>query len=444
MNSCYTVTQVNNIVKVEVESSMPSSICVLGEVTSFRPHHTGHCYFALKDNASQLPSVMWKSAAGKLDFKLENGLSVVATGHVEVYVPYGKYQFVVTSLRPAGVGSLQLQFEQMVRKLEAEGLFEQSRKKPLPKYPFNIAVLTSSTGAAVKDISDSIHSRFPCAKIFLYPIPVQGKGAELKIAEAIKKVNEMRERHSLDLIILGRGGGSLEDLWCFNEEITARAIVASKLPIICAVGHEVDTTISDLVADARASTPTKAGVIAVPDLQELLERFQNAEIRLKGDLKKRLEIAKHQLETICASSVFRSPDYVVNHKTQELDELLMRMNQASLSYIARRREELSRLQQRLANNSPKVLASNSQLLLERLKGRLDNILSSKISQSKMNIEVLENKLSAMDPRSVLKRGYSMTSVADTGKLITDPLQIDKGTRIKTEFAQNRTVESIVD
>jgi exodeoxyribonuclease VII large subunit len=246
----YTVSQINTLIKVALEESLPSRLRVRGEISDWKHHTSGHCYFSLKDENAILPCVMWASRFASVKFG-------------------GKYQLYVDKLEPEGVGALQLAFEQMYKRLKAEGLFEEKYKKPLPEYPMRVGILTSESGAAVHDIVDSVFNRWPCARLFLYPVPVQGEGAAEEIATAIRDINRRNEKLNLDVLIAGRGGGSLEDLWAFNEEVLARAIFDSAIPIISAVGHEVDTTVADLVADARASTPTKAGVTAVPDVREV-------------------------------------------------------------------------------------------------------------------------------------------------------------------------------
>jgi len=271
----YTVSQVNALIKVVLEDSLPPRLIVRGEISGWKQHTSGHCYFSLKDENAVLPCVIWASKFKNVKFSPEDGMAVLATGHIDVYTVGGKYQLYVDKLEPEGVGALQLAFEQMYKRLKAEGLFEEKYKKPLPAYPERIGILTSESGAAVHDIKDSIHNRWPPARLFLYPVPVQGEGAAEKIAAALGDMNRRNKELKLDILIVGRGGGALEDLWAFNEEVLARAIFDSKIPVISAVGHEVDTTIADLVADARASTPTKAGVVAVPDMQEVLEHVDN-------------------------------------------------------------------------------------------------------------------------------------------------------------------------
>ncbi|MGD8787518.1 MAG: exodeoxyribonuclease VII large subunit, partial [Phycisphaerales bacterium] len=218
----YTVTQINSLIKVALEQTLPPRLIVKGEISGFKIHSSGHCYFSLKDEGGILPCVMWASKVRNVKFSPEDGMAVLATGHIDVYTVGGKYQLYVDKLEPEGTGALQLAFEQMVKKLRAEGLFDDEHKKPIPTYPERIGVLTSETGAAVHDIEDSIHSRWPCVKLFLYPVPVQGEGSAEKIAAALRDVNRRNKKLKLDVLIVGRGGGSLEDLWAFNEEVLAR------------------------------------------------------------------------------------------------------------------------------------------------------------------------------------------------------------------------------
>ena len=288
----YTVSQVNSLIKEILENNLPGRLTITGEITNWSIAGSGHAYFSLKDENALLPCAMWKGRLVRVKFMPKNGVAVLATGCIDVYSPHGKYQFIVDKLEPAGVGALQLKREQIFRHLKAEGLFEEKYKKPLPKFPTRIGIITSESGAAVEDIKDSIWNRWLCAKLFLYPVPVQGEGAAQKIAAGLRDVNKRNKELKLDVLIVGRGGGSLEDLWAFNEEVVARAIFDSKIPVISAVGHEIDTTIADLVADARASTPTKAGVVAVPDMQEVLGQLAHFEKSLGSKAKAKVELCE--------------------------------------------------------------------------------------------------------------------------------------------------------
>ncbi|MFA6187328.1 MAG: exodeoxyribonuclease VII large subunit [Phycisphaerae bacterium] len=391
-----TISQITFIIKTALENTLPGKITITGQISGFKQHSSGHCYFDLKDENAVLPCVMWKSDFVKLKFKPENGLAVVSNGHIDVYPPQGKYQFYADSMSPAGIGALQLAFEQLKSKLAEEGLFDDEHKKPLPDYPFRIGILTSKSGAALHDITDSIFNRWPVAEMFFYDVPVQGDGAAEKIAAAIKNINKRNSKLKLDVIIVGRGGGSMEDLWAFNEEVVARAIFNSRIPIISAVGHEVDFTIADFIADARASTPTKAGVIAVPDIKEVSAAIESAERRIKTNAISICQLCGQRLKTILAAAMFRNPLLIVQNREQSLDGI--------------------------ENN----LAQKA----DRFFGNI-----------KLRIETLAAKFIACNPKSVLNRGYSITKNAATGKIITGDADVNIGNLMITEFANEKTIES---
>jgi exodeoxyribonuclease VII large subunit len=439
----YTVSQVNSLIKAILENNLPGRLTVTGEITDWKLHHSGHCYFSLKDEGSQLPCVMWKSRFGKIKFEPENGQVVLATGHIDVYAPQGKYQFYVESMQPAGVGALQLAFEQMVRRLEAEGLFDPAYKKPLPAYPERIGILTSESGAAVHDITDSIHDRWPCARLFLYPVSVQGEGAAEQIAAALREINKRNRTLKLDVLIVGRGGGSLEDLWAFNEEVLARAIFDSKIPVISAVGHEVDTTIADLVADARASTPTKAGVAAVPDMREVLEDLANRQSRLKNKTEDRLELARQNLETIMASAAFRNPLLPVHNGQQQADELQTRLTDSLKELLNKSRGQLHTGYERIVKIEPHRLLAKITVDLSNLQNRAKAGMSQTINRSRMQLTAQANRLDALNPKSVLQRGYSITTAKRTGQLVSKPGDVQIGDLLTTEFAGENLIESKV-
>jgi len=316
----YTVQQINALIKMTLEQNLPARLTVTGQISDWKRHSSGHCYFSLKDNDGILPCVMWSSKAKSIKFSPENGISALATGHIDLYSPQGKFQFYVDSLKESGIGDLQLAFEKMYERLKEQGLFSDDHKKLLPAYPMRIGLVTSPTGAAVMDIADSIYNRWPCARLFISPVPVQGPGAAEKIASAIRDVNARSDKLGLDVLIVGRGGGSQEDLWSFNEEVVARAIFDSQLPIISAIGHEVDTTIADLVADARASTPTKAGVIAVPDMNDVLEKISRLAGQLAMTAQSSLSLSAQRLETVQTESLFKYPRRIIDIALQRIDQ----------------------------------------------------------------------------------------------------------------------------
>jgi exodeoxyribonuclease VII large subunit len=439
----YTVTQINSLIKVALEQTLPPRLIVKGEISSFKIHSSGHCYFSLKDKGGILPCVMWASKVENVKFSPEDGMAVLATGHIDVYTVGGKYQLYVDKLEPEGVGALQLAFEQMVKKLRAEGLFDDEHKKPIPTYPERIGILTSETGAAVHDIEDSIHSRWPCVKLFLYPVPVQGEGAAGKIAAALRDINRRNKKLKLDVLIVGRGGGSLEDLWAFNEEVLARAIFNSKIPVISAVGHEVDVTVADLVADARASTPTKAGIVAVPDIQEVLAHLSNIERRLAGQISARVKLAQQNLEVILARAVFRNPLSLVRNAEQQLDELAAELTATIRSLLAEAQRKLSTSYEQIVKIEPHRLLGNKTVELNDCRNKLNNEIIKIINSFRIKLTAQANRLAGLNPKSVLQRGYSITTNKKTGLLIKTPEDIQLGDCLITELTGENFIESKV-
>ena len=437
----YTVTQVNSLVKKVLDAHLPASLVVRGEISGWKRHQRGHCYFSLKDEDSVLPCVMWSSDFSRTRFKPEDGMAVLATGSIGVWTVGGRYQFYVEKLDPEGKGALQLAFEQMVKKLEAEGLFSEAHKKPIPKYPRRIGILTSESGAAVHDIADSIHNRWPCVRLFLYPVPVQGPGAAEAMAAALRDVNRRHERLKLDLLIVGRGGGSLEDLWAFNEEPLARAIFESRIPIISAVGHEVDVTVADLVADARASTPTKAGVVAVPDREEVLRDIAHQQKRLAGSVQGRLGLCGEYLRTILASAAFKNPLLPVLNREQQVDDLMWGLADAMRATLVQKQKTLESYQEPVARIEPHRLLGRMTIVLNELEGRGRAAMVKTLGDKTLEITARENRLAGLNPKSVLHRGYSITTNRQTGKVVRtlDDVQLDD--LLVTELADENLIES---
>lgn len=439
----YTVSEINSLIKAILENNLPGRLTITGEITNWSIAGSGHAYFALKDENAQLPAVMWASNFRKVKFQPENGLAIFAKGYIDVYTPGGKYQFYVESMEPAGIGALQLAFEQMVRKLRAEGLFDEEPKSALPPYPERIGILTSESGAAVQDIADSIYNRWPVARLFLYPVPVQGEGAAEAIAEAINSLNRRNRQLKLDVLIVGRGGGSLEDLWAFNEELLARAIFASQIPVISAVGHEVDVTIADLVADARASTPTKAGVIAVPDAQEITAQLVSFQSRLESNVKAQVHSSQQNLETILASAVFRNPLLPVLAAAQKLDETTTALQDSVRLRRIGLRDRLSRFYEQVIKLEPHRLLGQKTVQLNILANSLRKATESITNELKLQLTARENRLASLNPKSVLKRGYSITTNTRTAKIVTSSADVEINDLLLTELAEENLIESKV-
>jgi len=431
------------MVKAALEEMLPATLIVRGEISDWKVHSSGHCYFSLKDQSGVLPCVMWASKYKAVKFEPEDGLAVLATGHIDVYPQGGKYQLYVDKLEPEGVGALQLAFEQMVRKLEKEGLFDPAHKRPLPAYPMRIGILTSESGAAVHDIAESIWNRWPCANLFLYPVPVQGVGAAEKIAAALREVNRRNKLLRLEVLIVGRGGGSLEDLWAFNEEVLARAIYDSKIPVISAVGHEVDTTVADLVADARASTPTKAGVVAVPDAAEVLADLSNKQSRLWHKMTATVQLACQNLQTVLASAVFRNPLSMIRDREQCVDEVGLGLSHSMRGIMTDAKERLHRAYEQVVRIEPHRLLRDRLVRLNDWQNRARLGIGAVVHRRREQLAGASNRLEGLNPKSVLRRGYSITRSGKNGSVVKDSKEIQIGDLLVTELAGENLIESQV-
>jgi exodeoxyribonuclease VII large subunit len=359
-------------------------VWVAGEISNFKTYPSGHLYFTLKDEEAQISCVIWKGNAGRLAFEPENGLDVLAYGKVDVYLVRGQYQLIVDRMEQRGAGALALKFEQLKRKLQEEGLFDAARKRPLPFLPRTVAIVTSRTGAVIQDMLRTLAHRCPVVNVVVYPVKVQGDGAAEEIAAAIAHLNA--ELPDLDVIIVGRGGGSMEDLWAFNEEVVARAIFESRIPVISAVGHETDTTISDFVADVRAKTPTDAAVLVAPKLADLMASMEDLDSKLRRALRSRAELARSTLERFRTSHALMEPAALAARHGQRLDELHSRLGIGLTATVSSARERLG------------VLARTMSSEL----GHLAKAAREKVGATARHLE-------AVSPVAVLGRGYSITS-----------------------------------
>lgn len=381
----YHVGELTRAIKALLEGNLPS-IWVEGEISDYTRHRSGHHYFTLKDSDSVISCVMWRGQAANLYFTPQPGMKALANGRVTVYEKGGRYQFEVWELQPAGEGELMAAFERMKAKLAAEGLFDPEYKKPIPRFPWKIGLITSPTGAAIRDLVSVSRRRNPAVELILAPVRVQGEGAAKEIAAAIEMFNRYRE---VDVLIVGRGGGSLEDLWPFNEEVVARAIFASELPVISAVGHEVDFSISDLTADLRAPTPSAAAELAVPDIEETVRMLKDANSRMEFALVGRIKNLKQRLEWARRSRGLNRPMEMVREYSQVTDEY-------------RRRLETS-----------------IRTTVERGSGKLD---------------ALRGRLNALDPMAVLKRGYTIVRKLPEESIVTDGYKLSIGDNLSMTFA----------
>ena len=423
------VSELTRRIKALLEGQLPA-VWVDGEISNLAVAPSGHVYFTLKDATAQLSAVLFRGAAGKVPFKLADGQQVVALGEISVYERRGQYQLIVSQLLPKGLGALQLAFEQLKQKLAAEGLFDPARKKPLPVLPSRIGLVTSPTGAAIRDFLNILARRYPDRHVIINPVRVQGAGAAEEIAAAI---DEFNARKLVDVIIVTRGGGSLEDLWAFNEEVVARAIARSRLPTISAVGHEIDFTISDFVADLRAPTTSAAAELVVKSKAEFQTELRQFQRRLDKDLRYRLSEARRRL-TGC---VLRHPAELVRQFQQQLDDLAHRLEQATVVTLAQRRSRLAAV--RLV--TPRDFIQARRHRLETQSARLDTGLTHRRQANRQHLTALAGKLDLLSPKSTLARGYSITRLAD-GQVVKTVQIVPVGTIIRTLVADGE-FESVV-
>jgi exodeoxyribonuclease VII large subunit len=356
-----TVSEITRRVKQLLEGSF-AGIVVQGELSNFKIHTSGHMYFTLKDESAQIAGVMWRSRVGSLSFVPEDGMKVVVSGRITVYEPRGAYQIDATSMRPLGVGELQAAFEKLKQKLSAEGLFDASRKKPLPEFPQRIGIVTSETGAAFRDMIAVFRRRFPAVTLVLRPTRVQGVGSAQDIADAIAEFNRFG---GMDLLIVGRGGGSLEDLWAFNEEVVARAIAASSIPIVSAVGHEIDFTIADFVADLRAPTPTAAAELAVRDRAALLEILSESVYTMRDNVASIVRDRRRRILHLLESYAFNRPIDLFRQQSQRFDEITRVLQSSTEHLFALTRSRTTALQQRIASLNPRQVLKRGYAMVVR-------------------------------------------------------------------------------
>jgi exodeoxyribonuclease VII large subunit len=384
----YTVTEITKEIKGILEESFPT-VWVEGEISNYTLHSSGHRYFSMKDENAQIRCTLWRFRGAGLSFEPEDGMKVIAFGNISVYERNGQYQLDVIELIPAGWGKLEIAFQRLKERLFQEGLFDEEHKKPIPEFPEAIGLVTSPTGAAIRDMIKIIHKRFPSVRIILNPVRVQGEGAAEEIAQAIQEFNEFAK---IDVMIVGRGGGSLEDLWAFNEERVARAIYDSKIPVISAVGHQIDFTISDFVADLRAPTPSAAAQMVVKDKEELLKETRSNAQKLISYQTSLTEYSKQRLKSAQQSYGFRRPLDLITQRSQRLDEFI-----------------------------------------RQLRDRIKNYFEFK----KNDLSLREEKLQALSPLSVLKRGYSIARKLPELEIIKEAGWLKEEDRLEVKFFKGK-------
>ena len=422
------IKELTRLVKGNLENDPKlQNVWVSGEISNFNRHTSGHLYFSLKDSDSKIKCIMFSSHSQRLPFIPKEGTKVLARGSISVYDRDGNYQFYITQMQPDGMGSLYLAYEQLKQKLEKEGLFAQERKKPIPQFPRAIGVITSPTGAAVQDILTTLQRRYPIVPITVFPVLVQGTQAAPTIVRAIEIMNKHAE---VDVLIVGRGGGSLEELWAFNEESVARSIASSAIPIISAVGHETDFTIADFVADLRAATPTAAAELAVPHRSELLQQLYANKQGLHRGLLRQINVKREKLVRLSRSSVLTNPRrQLLVQSTQRFDrlhdQLTFRMNQ----HISSVRERLSRLEQKLIRFNPKEQVVYARKRQETAAYRLQHSIARLTSERRSLFHLAVRQLDALSPLKVMQRGYSLVYDEKQKTLIKSLTQVQPGDMI---------------
>lgn len=403
---CLTVSQINAYInrKLKFDNNL-KNVYVKGEISNFKTYPSGHSYFTLKDEKSQIPAVMFKGRKHSLKFQPENGIKVIIKGKIEVYERDGKYQLYASTMTEDGIGNLHVAFEQLKKKLKAEGLFDDAHKKEIPEYPGKIGVVTAQTGAAIRDIITTIEKRYPYCEVMVFSTLVQGEQAAPQIVRQI----EHAQQFDIDTLIVGRGGGSIEDLWPFNEEVVARAIYNCKIPVISAVGHEVDFTISDFVADARAPTPTGAAVMAVPDVNDIKFKIVQLRNRLNKNINDKIMQKRTKLNHVSEKQIFKNPESIYEIKSMTLDNLVTKLEFSSKNIIAENRNKLIELKNKNIMKNP------------------DEILRKKKEPYLRNVD----KLTVLNPLLTLKRGYTLTKVE--GKVVSSAKDVKSGDKLDVEF-----------
>jgi exodeoxyribonuclease VII large subunit len=406
------VSQLSQQLAQVMEEKFPA-VWVEGEISNFKVYASGHAYFTLKDETAQLRCVLFRTRIRRVRFEPRDGLHVMAFGAIEVYAQRGDYSLVVELLEPKGVGALQLAFEQLKERLQAEGLFDPARKRPLPRFPRKIGIVTSPSGAAIRDMLRVIGRRFGDIHIVLAPARVQGEGAAAEIAQGVRELNALG---GVDVIIVGRGGGSLEDLWAFNDEMLARTIAASKIPVISAVGHEVDFTIADFVADVRAATPSNAAELVVKEKRAVVDALADLGGRLRRVMARALLAQRERLARTAGRRVLTDPGRPLRELQRRLDDARGRLRQAALTTLARREHRLELAARDLRSLSPVARALNGRRALTNLEARLERGIHGRLDRARHRFGAEAGRLDSLSPLAVLRRGYSLTRTGD-GRIV---------------------------
>ncbi|MEI8596335.1 exodeoxyribonuclease VII large subunit [Photobacterium sp. Hal280] len=433
----YTVSSLNAQVRLLLENEM-GVVWLIGELSNFSAPVSGHWYFTLKDARAQVKCAMFRGNNQRVTFRPANGNQVLVKARLSLYEPRGDYQLIIDSMQPEGDGRLQQQFEKLKMQLAAEGLFAQTLKQPLPEQPRRVGIITSKTGAALHDILQVLKRRDPSLPVVIYPTLVQGDGAAISIAQAIGRANTRQE---CDVLIVGRGGGSLEDLWAFNEEIVARTIAASQIPIISAVGHEVDVTIADFVADMRAPTPSAAAELVSRDLSAQMQKIHQHQQQLRHAMRHYLSVRQSQLVRWQHRLDRQHPQVQLNQQSQRLDELRSRLERAMRKQLSEHQQHLHRSDYKLALHSPAHQLERFASQLATNQRRLRDAMDRRLVKASHQLALATEKLDAVSPLATLARGYSITR-DENGQVIRSTRQVNTGDTLQTTLADG-TLRSIV-
>jgi len=430
----YTIKEINKYIKMRIDQdSVLSDVWLRGEISNFTHHSSGHMYFTLKDKDSRIKCVMFASQNARLKFIPREGTKVLARGAISVFERDGAYQFYAHAMEPDGLGSLYLAYEQLKAKLEEEGLFAASRKRALPLFPRTVGVITSPTGAAVRDVITTLQRRYPIANILLAPVQVQGELAAPSIVKAINYMNDIKQ---CDVLIVGRGGGSLEELWAFNEEAVVRAIAASQIPIISAVGHETDFTLSDFVADIRAATPTAAAELAVPHLQDIKAKLKYNQDTLTRSIQYKVSHTRQKLNNLMQSPSLIEPKRIVHKYAERIDYLQMALKSHLKGKVNKDKGTLSALDHKLARIHPEHLIKLNYNHVKRMQEQLTVSMKKQLTKQSYTFVALTKQLDALSPLKVMSRGYGL--VYDESKTLVKSIkQVEVGTVLQLNVTDGK-------
>ncbi|HJU03698.1 MAG TPA: exodeoxyribonuclease VII large subunit [Nitrospiraceae bacterium] len=434
----YTVSQLTLQLREQIEPKF-SDLWLEGEVSNLRSPESGHLYFTLKDRTSQLRAVLFRSAAQRLRFSMREGLHIIVHGRLAIYEPRGEYQAVLDYVEPKGIGALQIALEQLKEKLAREGLFDGARKRPLPLLPQCVGLVTSLSGAVIRDMVTVLRRRCPLLSILIVPVPVQGEGASHQIASAIRQLSASGD---VDVMIVGRGGGTLEDLWAFNEEVVVRAIAESAVPVVSAVGHEIDYTLADFAADYRAPTPSAAAEAVAPALDDLMRLLRDLHVRQERGMKARLALIQHQMTRHCGTL----PILIlhIQRRVQRLDDVRDRLGMSVKDSFAALKQQVRACCHGLDLFSPKSRLKGQRVLIPQLSKRLDQRIHTMLMLQRRMIQSLAGALDNLSPLAILARGYSLVQTVPEGKVVRKAEDVASGDTLHVRLAEGRLLCGVHD